>query len=130
MDINTQMQFYDLIKKGDLSEIKEYYNINFSRNKLDQKTHQNAFIDACDYGNIEVAKWLFEVKPEYPIIYINAFFFACKNGHLEIAKWLLELNPDMDISINNNYIFNIVREFNQMEIAKWLCSIKPELVSL
>ena len=52
----------------------------------------DAFRYSCDYGNIEIAKWLYSLGNVN--IHANndyAFRYSCDNGHIEIAKWLYSL---------------------------------------
>ena len=57
----------------------------------------------------------------------NAFIISCKNGHLEVAQWLFSIKPDIDISANNEYIFKEVISRGYLEMAKWLFSVKPDI---
>ena len=79
---------------------------------------EHSFLLACDYGHLEVAKWLLSVKPDIDISN-HAFCYACLNGHLEVAKWLQTLKPYLYVIkyyINGNYAgFKIRRK----EQANW-----------
>lgn len=64
-----------------------------------------AFIDACSYNRLEIAKWLLDLSENhgYPKIDIHAklydipesaFRYSCGGGHLDVAKWLIELGEN------------------------------------
>jgi len=81
------------------------------------------FSITCENGHLDVAKWLYEIKPDIDIsvYYEFAFKNSCKNGHLDVAKWLYEIKPDIDIScIDINDIYN-------HQIIKWLDSLNKGL---
>ncbi len=85
--------FFDLIKKGDLVKINEYYINLPTNNSID---YTNVFFHACRFGYFEIAKWILEVNPEI----INSdldfhFQMACASGNYELVKWLLEVKPDL-----------------------------------
>ena len=67
--------------------------------QINQKNYQRktAFGLACENGYLEVAQWLFQMKPNIDIFSRNkeAFRSARKNGHLEIVEWLLDIKPSM-----------------------------------
>ena len=54
-----------------------------------------AFRYACEIGHLELAQWLYQIKPTIDISAKdeNAFRYACENGHLELAQWLQTLIP-------------------------------------
>ncbi len=97
--------FYHHIEKGDLDEIKHYYN---GHRVIDISTQKEyAFCLACANGHLEVGKWLIQIKPDINISADNdyAFYFASANCHLEVVKWLLQIKPDIDATKNYNYSF-------------------------
>src|SRR3989344_4260476 len=47
------------------------------------------FISACQWGQLEVAKWLLTQGANIHADNEAAFRFAYKNGHLKMFKWLI-----------------------------------------
>ena len=126
------MDFIDLCKHGNLQKIQEYYcNYYNDFNKiLDiSADNESAFVCACDYGHLEVAQWLLEMKPDIDISAggDDAFCFACYNGHLKVAQWLLYLKPTIDVFVYNNCAFGWACKNGHLEVAQWLYHLKPEI---
>ena len=126
------MDFIDLCKHGNLQKIQEYYcNYYNDFNKiLDiSADNESAFVCACDYGHLEVAQWLLEMKPDIDISAggDDAFCFACYNGHLKVAQWLLYLKPTIDVFVYNNCAFGWACKNGHLAVAQWLVNLKPEL---
>ena len=93
------------------------------------RNYNNLFIFLCKNGNIEIAKFLFQIKPDINISINEEEIFrqACKNGNIEIAKFLFQIKPDINISINEEEIFKQACYNGNIEIAKWLLQIKPDI---
>lgn len=60
------------------------------------------------------------------VITSKQFSTACFLGHLDIAKWIFELKPTIRICMINHLIFKGVMASKQMEVGHWLQSLKPE----
>ena len=85
-----------------------------------------AFCCACEYGHLEVAKWLVDT---FGLTINNvrskdnfAFRLTCENGHLEVAKWLVDkfgLNI-ADVKSQNNYAFCSACENGHLNIMQFL----------
>ena len=73
--MDYQQQFTAFIQKGKLEEIQSFYE--------QYKVHIDISADN-----------------EY------AFRWACENGHLELAQWLYLIKPTIDISANNEHTFH------------------------
>ena len=126
------MEFIDLCKHGNLEKIQEYY-CNYYNNFdeiLDiSADNESAFVCACDYGHLEVAQWLLEMKPDIDISAggDDAFCFACFNGHLKVAQWLIQIKPTINVFVFNNCAFGWACKNGHLEVAQWLYHLKPEL---
>jgi hypothetical protein len=58
------------------------------------------------------------------------FLYSCSYGNIEIAKWLwqihIDLNSPIDIHANKDKIFYWTCHYEQVEVAKWLCELCDE----
>ena len=97
-------QFIELCSSGKLEEakilLKENQTIDISYN------NDCAFVSACQYGHLEVAKWLYSIIPDlYPYIGMYIDFQAgdwdvCSEEYVreqkifEVAEWIVSLNPE------------------------------------
>jgi len=121
-------QFYEEGYSNNLDGMKRIYEENKPDN-VGVIAATNLFNNACSLDNLEMAKWLYKIRPdlkvsskeEYP------FTYACANGNLEMAKWLLQIEPKIKISANNERAFYFACISNHVEIAKWLLKIKPDI---
>ncbi len=106
--MNIQSHFNTICKSGNLEE---------------------AFINACEYGNLLVVQYLLSIKPDIDISAYNEAVFrhACCHGHLLVAQWLLTIKSDINISTNNEYAFRIACFSGHLLLAQWLQSLKPHL---
>ena len=96
--------------------------------------YNNAFGFACKNGNLKVAQWLFEQKPDIYKLTLGenefSFRWACRNGHLKVAQWLFELKPDIDISVENYEAYVFACNNGHHKVVKWLKSVFPSLANL
>lgn len=102
---------------------------------LDVNIHacdENAFVLACIYNQLAIAKWLvkFGEKNNTRIdIHTNedyAFVTACKYGNIDIAKWLIQLADkygQINIHARNDAAFASACEYGHLDIAKWLVDL-------
>ena len=79
---------------------------------------EEAFCMACKNGHLEVAQWLYQIKPSLDISADNEYAFrcACCNGHLEVAQWIQSLNPNkyvIEVDNNNNITYYIRHTINK-----------------
>lgn len=94
----------------------------------------NVFIQACEYGYLDVVKYLLTSTELTKHANIHAhddagFRWACENGHLDIVKYLLtspELTEHADIHAYNDYGFRSACEYGHLDIVKYLLT-SPEL---
>jgi hypothetical protein len=82
---------------------------------------------ACQNGHIQVAQWLFSIKPTLDISAENnyAFRMACQNGHIQVAQWLFSIKPTLDISAKHEYAFRLACQNGHLEVAQWIQSLNP-----
>jgi ankyrin repeat protein len=81
----------------------------------------------CYNGHLDIAQWLYKIKPTIIDDSHCVFLWSCKQGHLLMAQWLLEINPDIDISRDEEHVFRHTCKHGHLEVAKWLLQIKPEI---
>jgi hypothetical protein len=97
-----------------------------------------AFVLTCESGLMEIAKWLYEKRPDYPIhIWEFAFMWSCMHGKLDIVKWIYSVKPDININADcgnndddgfeNSDVngFTMACTNGALEVAKWLLEIDP-----
>lgn len=84
------------------------------------------FCEACEVGNIQMAKWMFEADKNLDISFQNerAFRYAASHGHLDVAKWLLEIKPGIDISADDDYAYRNALLNTHSDVVEWLSSLK------
>jgi hypothetical protein len=56
------------------------------------------FIDACSIGCLDRAKLIYHINMDVSHNDDEAFRSACQFGHLEIVKFLLSLKPSINVS--------------------------------
>jgi ankyrin repeat protein len=126
----VERDFIELCIKGDLIGAQQllqlHPNINISA------YNEQAFVDACNYGHLEVCKWLLQVSKEKgQDINISddedVFHWTCANGHLDVCQWLLQIKPDIDISINNELAFRYACANGHLDVCQWLLQVKPTI---
>lgn len=105
--------------KNKLNIVKWLHEIGVSKDN-----YNDGFISACQYNNIELAKWLFENNNNLDIQ--TPFLICCYEGNIEIIKWLYLLEnsnyliPKIDIHYDNEKPFIYAISQQHFEIAKWL----------
>jgi len=93
-------EFITLLKKGDISIVKTYYDDN------EINIHDNNdeyFKIAISNGYFKIAKWIYKNKKQNIDFCENnyeIFELAVRSGNLKIVKWLLDLNDRIFIHYN------------------------------
>ena len=91
--------------------------------------HEQVFINACEYGHLNIAQFLYDYDGTVDIHAHNDYvlFHACHNGRLAIVEWLLSVD-DFDITRNNRRgksALALAAENDHLCIVKYLCGIYP-----
>jgi hypothetical protein len=118
------------VKKNYLSYLKMFKRTN----SIDKP--QKLFESCCEYGNIEIAKWLLS---EFNCIKIyngggrnmnRSLMMCCKKGKLEIAKWIYNYYVDNKITDNIvwKYLFETACRMNQLVCAQWIYSLHDTII--
>ncbi len=109
-----------------MSELTQELKLQFQ--SYDQEQLNDAFIDACRNGDLEIIRYLLtssELK-EHADIHINdddGFHWACASGYLEIVRYLLtspELKEHVDIHSENDGGFRWACEKGHLDIVRYL----------
>jgi len=118
--MNIETQFLNACKTGNLNKAKQIY----LNNLIDEEC---AFLLACVKGQLHIAKWLLQIKPNINISVHNeeAFRCACESGHLHVAQWLLQIKPTINVFINDHSAFKHACIRNKWLVVKWLCELYP-----
>ena len=74
------------------------------------------FRDACEKGNLEIAKKLIDENYWLFICDELNFRWVCNHGHLEVAQWLFEKKVNAIIE----FAFCEACQYGHMEVIKWL----------
>lgn len=123
--------FQDACTFGHLSISKlifQHYTILPNNWQPSYLGYSYAFRCACERGHLDVAQWLYSVKPELDISSAKNYAFrsAFIHGHLEVAQWLYSVKPDMDMVAFRD-AFRHACDRGYLSMAQWLLLIKPEL---
>ena len=130
---NNEIMFIYSCQNGNFN-IAEYIYTNISKKVvIKYEIIEQGFFELCQYGHLEIAKWLFTKAPslylskvfkycvqesiiealEYSIYYTNILQRKTTNEVvkncnydtlLDVAKWLIEINPDIDIDFDYIYL--------------------------
>jgi len=97
-----------------------------------------AIVYACETGDMEISKWLYEKRSDYPMLYWEyAFMWSCMYGKLDIIKWIYSIKPDININADcgdcddggfenaNVNGFTMACTNGKLDVAKWLLEIDP-----
>ena len=116
-----QWLFHHYIIDNNLKGLKNI--ISYTNTEL--RLLNKGFKNACYYGHIEIAKWLYSLDDKLNIHanYEEAFINACYNKHIEVAKWLMTLDDKPNVHAFNDYAFKFACYNRHIEVAKWLVTI-------
>lgn len=118
--------FIKLIKSSSsLEDIQNYYkNITNSYGDVE---HQLAFNKACEFGKIEIAKWLYSLDYNIDFHYDSdlILILACQNNYFELVKWLYDTSNDntfikIDLDVDFGAPIYEVLVNENIEFARWI----------
>ena len=83
--------------------------------------------NACLNGHLDMAQWLYKIKPEINISAEDdyAFINACAYGKLDVVQWLCQIKPDISISACNDEAFRNACSNRHLDMGKWFCNLLP-----
>jgi ankyrin repeat protein len=116
------LQLYENTKDFDKSDclLSMISNKERIQNAIEQNQQNDAFIYACEVGELEmVREMLSNVKVDPTTDDQQAFKLACQYGHVEIVKLLLK-DARIDITAENQYSFKFSCQNGKMEIVQLL----------
>jgi hypothetical protein len=105
--------FLNYVKRGDLNGVQQYFQTNLDNITNDQIKH--AFFIVCLNGYLNIAQWLYQVKPD--VINKTTLDHAFRRSlslaysvslgtddqrnqkHIDVAEWLTTFSPEYDIQI-------------------------------
>ena len=121
----TETKFAELYKLETVGDIIQFYNDIPGIYFFD--LCEDAFLQACENGQLDIAQWLLTFKHDINISAKKEYAFrkACKNGHLNVAQWLLNIKPAINISAKNEYAFRKACKNEHLELVQWFLTIKP-----
>jgi hypothetical protein len=111
-----------------IARLVEYNNGEIWNNILSFVGAEQMFIDSCENGQLETAKFIYSKCDEvHAFNLVTAFNKCCKKGHIDIAQWLYSFDiegyrTDVDLAP----LFRIACEEGYFELAKWLYSLKKK----
>jgi hypothetical protein len=125
--------FIDHCRDGFFNTLKLIYEHN-----PDVIKYNWAIVWTCTSGHMEIAKWLYEKRQDYPMfIWEFAFMWSCMNGELDIIKWIYSVKPNININADcgdnddggfeNSDVngFTMACTSGELDVAKWLLEINP-----
>ncbi len=114
------VRFEEISAERPLEMVQWYYHTYGENIKNEDFTH--AILKACKKGQLEIAQWLYSMRPTIKHDFEAYFQFACKNGYMDIVEWIMSVNPDTDITQRKEYVFTYGCRRGSFETIKWLYS--------
>jgi hypothetical protein len=112
------VRFEEISSKGPLEMVQWYYH-TYGEN-IENKDYTHAILKACKKGHLDIAQWLYSMRPTITHDFEAYFQFACKNGYMDIVEWIMSVNPDTDITKRKEYVFTYACRSGKIEAMKWL----------
>tara|TARA_B100000886_G_scaffold338830_1_gene302594 strand:+ start:3934 stop:4932 length:999 start_codon:yes stop_codon:yes gene_type:complete len=123
---NYNYAFEILCRNGRLNQAKNL--LERHQEEIDIEANDNkAFVTSCTYGQIHIAKWLYELRPNMNVSAHdnNAFVLSCKYGYYDIVTWLYDKVRNIDDYIEESFELTCIT--GKIKILKWLLEKKPDL---
>ena len=86
--------FIELLENGSRNgDLDVMQKILIPSNLFSEFLINNIFRNACENGHLNVAQWLYQIKPYINISDWNEEIFrrTCKKDHLIVAQWLYQI---------------------------------------
>ncbi len=93
--------FRSICENDILESAKWLYSLDNDKNIFDI---DEAFMGSCEFGCIDVTPWLYSIGANIRTGDDFAFTWCCHRGDIETAKWLCEICPDYKMEIVDNKI--------------------------
>lgn len=99
---------------------------NFKAYQKNKINNENAFINTCYNGDLNLAKQLLNDHPNIDIFREKGITLriTCPNKYFDFAEWLLSFNPEKDIYEG---VFLELCYHGHLDSAKWLLSMRPNI---
>ena len=103
--------------------------VKFYKNKINDEKLDKYFYLSCEYGHLDIAKWLYTLNGKIKIHYGNEgpFRLSCENGYLHIAQWIYSLDGEIYIHMYDDYAFRWSCKNGHLNIAQWLYSLDNKI---
>ena len=122
--------------QGDIIKVKkmlsDYPNI-LSHEPI-YVNNYHIFTTTCYRSKIEIAEFLFSLKPDiileedFQEFFDNSVNITNKNFNLCLAQWLLKIKPNLNTNMINEHLFiRLCCNNLNIKFLQWLLKIKPEL---
>lgn len=100
----------------------KYSNVNISSH------NEYIFRYICEYGDLEIVKYIIELYPKINIRVLNdkPFRIACAKGKYDIASFLINKYPDINIRAKQDYAYKKACENNHIGIIYLLTTLNPK----
>ena len=119
-----------------LSFINSFYKINDNieicshyikiYTKDIHKHDELAFRQSCEYGHLQIVKFLWSLNCDINIHANNeeAFRFGCNNCHLDVVKFLWSLNQNINVDAQSEHAYRLAKLKGHTQIVNYIISLK------
>lgn len=128
---NKVLQMFGSACDGNLSVVRWLYAtmqpsllVESNEPSLYDSQLRFGLLGACEYGRLDIVKWLLCTVSYTSENKDDAFCAACEEGQLEVAQWLWS-TFHMDVSLDYAYAFKHACRHGRLDVVKWLHSLNP-----